>query len=331
MIRVADGLLPPEVFAEVAAYCAAQPMRYPWQSNKEVAYGHWNHDFVNAPTVNTTEDLSPALPAELRPVWEVLRAKLGEGIKLVRCYMNGNTFGTEGYLHVDDETGATETTIIYVNPEWTAHWAGETIFYDGPLAAAIGVVSPQPNRSVTFPGNIPHKSASVSRICPELRLTLVFKTAGAQAGDAYEGQAVLRQFLTSVGADDMPHGKGNLSGHLMRTYLLLMGAGAPEYVALAGGLHSLYGTNEYRVELCPMGTIARDYPHSEAQMVDHLVQTYRYLDRPMALENPDGGLDDFDLDCLRMIECANLYDQNELVKWPKLNAYAVDKLKSRAR
>jgi hypothetical protein len=54
--------------------------------------------------------------------------------------------------------------------------------------------------------------------------------------------------------------------------------------------------------------------------VDRLVRLFGSINRPEILENPDGSLNETDLFLLQCIECANLYDQNELdpQKYPHL-------------
>jgi SM-20-related protein len=40
----------------------------------------------------------------------------------------------------------------------------------------VSAVYPKPNRFVVFSGNIPHVARGVSRTCPKLRITLMYKT-----------------------------------------------------------------------------------------------------------------------------------------------------------
>ena len=65
---------------------------------------------------------------------------------------------------------------------WHPNYAGETVFFNDEGTDIIGTVYPRPNRMVLFSGSIPHVARGVSRVCPELRITLMFKTRGPAAG-----------------------------------------------------------------------------------------------------------------------------------------------------
>jgi SM-20-related protein len=53
---------------------------------------------------------------------------------------------------------------------------GETVFFNQEETDIIASIYPKPNRLVMFQGTIPHTARGVSRICPVLRITLMFKT-----------------------------------------------------------------------------------------------------------------------------------------------------------
>lgn len=158
---------------------------YGWQSeiNKN-PFGHWNHDFLKTKRSNQ-EDAEHVLLenetlAPIRELWLQLKANILEGHSLVRCYANAHTFGVEGYPHTDSRTPGNYTTICYVNPVWKPEWAGETIFLNdmGDIAHAV---LPKPGRVVVFDGRIVHAARGLSRICPAMRVTLMFKTTAPGA------------------------------------------------------------------------------------------------------------------------------------------------------
>lgn len=153
---------------------------YGWQSNHEtVPYGHWNHDFLKTHKANQADhehllfentELTP-----IRALWEKLKETVLPGHVLVRCYANAHTFGIEGYPHVDSRKPGNYTTIIYLNPMWKAEWAGETVFLND-MGDIFQAVLPKPGRTVIFDGNITHAARAVTRVCPAMRVTLMFKT-----------------------------------------------------------------------------------------------------------------------------------------------------------
>ncbi|MGH7016591.1 MAG: hypothetical protein ACRED8_05840, partial [Caulobacteraceae bacterium] len=95
---------------------------------------------------------------------------------LTRCYANGYPSGAEGGVHLDSNLPTHFTAIYYPHLAWNPNWAGETLFFDAEGADVIAAVYPRPNRLAVFPGVIPHVARAVSRACPELRITLMFKT-----------------------------------------------------------------------------------------------------------------------------------------------------------
>jgi len=115
-----------------------------------------------------------------------------------------------------------------------------------------------------------------------------------------------------------------LGEHLVNTYDDLIRMGADEEVALAGGLHSIYGTNSFKkVTLSPehRPVIAGLF----GERAEQLAWDFSRINRPAGLENGDvrdyktGEKLEVDLDALRLIEVANLIDNGvKLSKYPNL-------------
>lgn len=153
---------------------------YGWQSDKEkTPFGHWNHDFLKTHRTNQEDhehlllDNPELVP--IRDLWLSLKETHLSDHSLVRCYANAHTFGVEGYPHVDSRKPGNYTTIIYVNPIWKPEWAGETVFLND-LGDIAHAVLPKPGRIVIFDGRITHAARGLTRICPAMRVTLMFKT-----------------------------------------------------------------------------------------------------------------------------------------------------------
>ena len=72
---------------------------------------------------------------EIFAVWRTLQDRYIGLKKLRTFYINGYTYGTDGYIHRDDtyynELGADspnrESCVIYLNKDWHPDWAGETV------------------------------------------------------------------------------------------------------------------------------------------------------------------------------------------------------------
>ena len=320
MILVKEGLLSKEDLDKALYFINKANWAYGWRSNLDRGYGHWNVDFTKTGKNNPT-DVSASLPPVLMPIWLKVNQMFFNGqAKLTRSYANRQTFGTEGYIHTDTERDEDYTCLVYMDPEWDVNWGGETAFYSKDMKEIVKSVIPSYGRAAIFKGNIPHCAKPVSRICPVARTTLMFKvTVNPKA--IYTSEELLTNFLDEIGATKRPHKRGSLADHLIRTYHLLKGVGAGDILALAGGLHSVYGTNAYKNKVLPKeSTKVREVFGPE---VDRLVRLFSSSNRPDCLEKPDGTLDELDLFLLRSIECANLHDQEELdpEKYPNLYAF----------
>jgi SM-20-related protein len=322
MINVKDNILSIDELKKAMYFIDSANWTYGWPSNKDMPYGHWNVDFTKTAKNNPT-DVANILPPAIAPIWQQVNKSFFNGhAKLTRCYANRHTFGTEGYIHTDTEREEDQTCVVYMDSIWNANWGGETSFYSKDLKEIVKSVMPQFGRTAVFPGNIPHCAKPVSRVCPQVRTTLMFKvTINPRA--VYSSEELLVPFLDEIGANKLPHKRGSLADHLIRTYHLLKSAGAGDIVALAGGLHSVYGTNAFKKKVLDVEDTRIRVKFGPE--VDRIVRLYSASDRPKCLETPDGTLDELDLFLLRSIECANLYDQEELDPqvYPNLYEFAM--------
>ncbi len=125
--------------------------------------------------VDIEAELMTAAPTVSR-VWSLIKSKLAKGHTLTRCYANGYPNGAEGGLHTDSNAPNHHTFIYYPHFKWDPNYAGETVFFNRDGADIIASIYPRPNRLIAFPGIVPHIARGVARCCPELRMTLMFKT-----------------------------------------------------------------------------------------------------------------------------------------------------------
>lgn len=142
----------------------------------------------------------------------------------------------------------------------------------------------------------------------------------------------LANFLVEQGCFESKHSGESLGNHLINTYRVLHAIGVREPVALAGGLHSIYGTNAFkRMTVSDRATILLRF----GAEVERLVFLFHRLERPKALEAvPDDGgevkdrltgdsilVSRQDVEDLRLIEAANLLEQSgNLSAYPKICA-----------
>lgn len=114
-------------------------------------------------------------------LWKKLQGQALAGHALTRCYANGYPAGAEGGVHFDSNVNTHFTVIYYPHLTWSPNYAGETVFFEQDGGDILASVYPKPNRLVVFPGTIPHAARPITRACPQLRITLMFKTAGPEA------------------------------------------------------------------------------------------------------------------------------------------------------
>jgi hypothetical protein len=139
--------------------------------------------------------------------------------------------------------------------------------------------------------------------------------------------------LKRIGAFKKQHNRRmglTLGEHLTNTYDDLKRMGAEEEVALAGGLHSVYGTNSFRMQSLD----AEKRPVIKAlfgERAERLAWLFSTINRPQGLESGEPlnwktgepvEVSENDLHDLRLIEVANLRDNGaKLTKYPNLQRF----------
>jgi len=140
---------------------------------------------------------------------------------------------------------------------------------------------------------------------------------------------VIKHMIQYIGAYTRRHSGRTLGDHLVGTFELLEGKGVPSYVALAGGLHSIYGTVSFHDIIFPdndeLRAAIRDIVgHDTERLIWLFCRAYR----PAGIET--GKLTDWqskeplpvtarEIDDLRLIEAANLIEQgSDLGRWPTI-------------
>jgi SM-20-related protein len=354
-----DNFFPPELYQRLRSSVRAAPMTYGSKSNRNTdPHGHWSWKPLHDSTYNLA-DISDQLQMlrlqghdpGLFAGWNFLRDSSGKrtggygfdiaSMKLVRCYVNGYTYGTDGYFHTDSDRDGDLTVIIYIcgdadasgNNAWPLDWAGETVCTDGKTYWSY---LPRANRVVILPSNMLHAARAVSRKCTELRTTLMYKVRPRRS-QAFEHQS---DWLRERGALAINHSTGSLHDHLMRCHQLLEDklvslTTVNHSIIVSAGLHSIYGTNAFaKVLLEATDSNRADVARKFGREAEELAYLFHLLERPKTLEEVKMGEGDCFLEyrfnkfgwhnatvtnALRLIECANLKDQGSLEKWPHLH------------
>jgi 2OG-Fe(II) oxygenase superfamily len=322
------NILPLELTDSLDQFVSNLNWKYGWRSNNNMGYAHWNTDFTNVIAANGI-DVSDQLPEVLKTIWQYISTTHFPNSTLIRCYANSHTFGTEGYPHTDSKRPEDQTAILYLNKTWLREWGGETVLYNGNEITHAEL--PKYNNLLVFPGNLYHKAGAVSRISPELRITLMFKFAPALLDPMRD---CVQIFLTEIGADKMHHGNTKLINHLLTVYDLLRAKNQSITTCCAGAAHSVFGTNIYTTP-----TLPRSHRDRLAEVIGEeatqLAELFSQINRPNTLElalsnrtteltlrdNSKIAVDKPTLNNLCAIECANLQDQSVLSRYKNLQYY----------
>lgn len=257
-IQSFDGVVKQETLKKVSDEAFKCQYTTKWKSDKNLTYdtGHWNHIITarkKGHKISSDFDLSESENLKKSPLydlWRELNIKLGKR-QLVRAYYNLYTFGTEGYIHTDDmETQITvsnsdtnmmqETTMLYLNPGWDPDWAGETIIFNKEKKEVLYATLPVYGRVLRFDGSFPHVGRSISRICPEVRVIVAFKTMKDVVDEAKATESF------QVLSNGVPHSHTTFWDHCYGTYSYLKQMNLEENVCLAGMYHSIYGTQSFK-------------------------------------------------------------------------------------
>ena len=324
VVTVADnfsplsGALPPELFKAVSHTVENAGWKYGWRSNKGMGYAHWNHDFGGGTPENGL-DVSAALSGPIADAWNHLRPA---NSVLLRCYANAHTYGCEGYPHTDSSRPIDQTIVLYTVRQWRREWGGETVLYDGDRIVHSEL--PKPNGGVIFPGAMLHAARGVSRICPDLRTTLMFKFCPANADPLRDR---IQRLLEEINAHRTPHSGRTLALHLLNVFDLLRNARQPDAVCAAGAVHSVWGTEHFKggvLDPSDFDRVASVVGFEAAE----LARLFGIIRRPEALEIAGtelplhaGGtvsVTQQQLDRLRIIDAENMADQGTLCRFPNL-------------
>lgn len=174
-IELIDDFFTDEEYLRLLSFTDSCPM-YPCalSNPKTDPHGHWVTILSNTDRFNK-EDAADKLPSDMKFAWEKIR-QIIKHKTLVTSYMNGYTYGTDGYFHRDwHEEGHTTVIVYLLRDDWDPDWAGETVFIDDDKNIRASIF-PKANRVVVFPSNVNHCARGVSRKFNGIRKTLMFKT-----------------------------------------------------------------------------------------------------------------------------------------------------------
>lgn len=180
-LKIIDNVLPLSLLKEVHDDISNIEYSFGWKSNRQSdPHGHWNKKIIQS-SKKDTKDFRNKLDHKRYPgcvKWlEWITKNVTGKNNLLRFYVNGHTYGVDGYPHTDSKRKERneQTFVMYMTPGWKPEWAGETVIFNRQGNEIEQSVLPKFGRILTFPSQRLHAARSVSRICNTLRLTLVCK------------------------------------------------------------------------------------------------------------------------------------------------------------
>lgn len=181
-ITISDNVLDETCRAKIFQFLSSGHWYFGWKSNPQRDHlSFWHRHFAGHRKEGQEAPYDCA--AELREnapllfdFWSALESAGLKGHTLVRCYANGLPYGCDGTIHTDSFSDHTYTSVYYPHDQWHPNWGGETVFFNKDVSDVLTAIYPKPNRLLTFSGRLPHVARGVARTCPQLRITLMFKT-----------------------------------------------------------------------------------------------------------------------------------------------------------
>lgn len=105
-------------------------------------------------------------------LFDILEERTDKDFELLEVYCNGQTYGQDGYPHLDNVHGETHTFLYYANQDWNLTWGGQTVFLVN--GNRIGI-DPRPNTAILFTTDLIHYGEAYNQFCRDLRMTVCYK------------------------------------------------------------------------------------------------------------------------------------------------------------
>lgn len=137
-------------------------------SIKEDAKGDPNY-MENIPFWKLPLDNEPFFAEHM---FDVIKERTEMNFEILEVYCNGQTYGQDGYPHVDNVHGETHTFLYYANKDWNLTHGGSTIFIGDKEQT---IVDPYPNSAVMFTTDHMHYGEAYNQFCRDLRMTVCYK------------------------------------------------------------------------------------------------------------------------------------------------------------
>lgn len=159
-----------EIFEKVVPEGRFYEMHQMMYKSKKWAYNNVTHpgDEMRFWILDLMDD-----PLYTRNIFSRVCELTGKNWTIRKVYVNGQTHGQCGSMHVDCIEPGDYTFIMYMNPEWKPEWGGATVFEDG------SCMIPRPNTGIFFKADILHAGLEPTCLYKGMRMSLTYKLAAA--------------------------------------------------------------------------------------------------------------------------------------------------------
>lgn len=183
-VQVFDDAVPADLYKRLLNASLQVGWGFGWKSTNAAAR-YWHHELSGGQKHNTQDVTAAVRRHRMRAFPEYVdwlrQDVVPEDSPLLRLYLNGHTYGTDGSAHTDTEREGEITLVLYLTPPWKPDFGGETAVFDAAGEIARSVL-PKPNRLLAFPSHHLHAPRPLSKIFGGLRVVLVAKFGTGQSG-----------------------------------------------------------------------------------------------------------------------------------------------------
>lgn len=206
-VQVFDRALPDDLYSALYKATHQVGWQFGWNTRENPNHRYWHHEIGRGSKDNET-DVTEQVRKHPLGVFAQYMDWLREAVvpaqsRLLRLYLNGHTYGTDGWPHVDTDRPDELTAVLYLCPAWKPEWCGETVVFNA-QGDIVASVLPRANRLVTFPSDRLHAPRPLSKAFENLRVVLVAKFGAppGQGGLFFNGVSVGTGGIEALLGDD---------------------------------------------------------------------------------------------------------------------------------
>jgi SM-20-related protein len=179
-IQVIDDALPKEMMAQLAPFYEGGYWDYEWKTPNSdfLCWGSLFAGVGKASAIKVIEGQADNSEEArvLRSIWQYIQQTYLPNQDLLRISGAAFTYGSDGYIHSDNDHLEYLSILIYIHPEWKAEWGGHIAYYNLERTEILKVIAPMSGRMIIAPGFIPHRPFAPGRDVQQLRACINYRS-----------------------------------------------------------------------------------------------------------------------------------------------------------